>query len=781
MKYIITIISLIVNLLVFGQSPYQYSWKYYTTGNTGILGDYSEALWVDGNGMPYIAAYTPGWEEGGFSKFNPAANLWENYSNMEYPVIGSTYDVGSSRISDIVPDGQGRLWMATWRGVLLFDPSAGGSSLQFWGAANSPHPGGRTVDLDVAPDGTVWAAILSVVWGNGGLVQYDPATAQWRYWGYLSTGNNWPPLIGQCEHVTVQPKTGGGYTVWVDGEGWNTMITFDSDTQLFTLLPQEGVAGEVVSLPGDGCLDAEGNLWALRFTAAGQPFSLDYRQPGGTWITPAQPPVATGDIWAFKAYGPHRALITGLSSEIYQFNGANWESRGIWREGAYTSALDVDAANNIWVSGTEGAARRDALSGQWQRYRITNSSQIDYWVQDMAFDAEGHLWMTGNAGPGVGGFQQFDGTSWAGFNQFTYGLGNPFPFPCDNTQRIFCRPSNGEVIINPTYEGLHAWNGTGYTSLAGSASESKGITEDSQGRLWNLGPYYRLEYLQGSTWISVPFTGWGANLRPDLTRPATVWACSGWQVLRTDGSDSFSRDVSDFSELDPQSDMLSAVIPGENNIAWIGSNKGLFRLDATSGTYQFWSPGNSAIPGESITPLALTPDGRIWFSTFGSTTTIQTGLGWFDGISFGFFPMEDGGLPHSQIPDAEVKVIPGGYEIWMTCLSRGIAVLHVMTDPVNVGEPVASVDGPALSVFPNPFRDRVAMAIHLHESGHARVEIFDQLGRPVAVLADGIQPAGESMFQWDGRYASGRELQAGAFLCRFISEHITESRILIKH
>ena len=91
---------------MFGQ-PAQYSWKYYTAGTTGILGDYSEALWIDHDGDPYIAAYTPGWEEGGFSKYIQAENGWINYSNVEYPVIGSIYDVGSSRISDIAEDSTG--------------------------------------------------------------------------------------------------------------------------------------------------------------------------------------------------------------------------------------------------------------------------------------------------------------------------------------------------------------------------------------------------------------------------------------------------------------------------------------------------------------------------------------------------------------------------------------------------------------------------------------------------------------------------------------------------
>jgi len=139
----ICFILLSLTVALGAQPSYQYSWKYYTTGTTGILGDYSEALWVDHDGDPYIAAYTPGWEEGGFSKFVQQENRWINYSNMEYPVMGSTGDVGSARISDIAEASDGVLWMAAWRGILKFDPSAGGSSLMFWGANNSPHPGGN--------------------------------------------------------------------------------------------------------------------------------------------------------------------------------------------------------------------------------------------------------------------------------------------------------------------------------------------------------------------------------------------------------------------------------------------------------------------------------------------------------------------------------------------------------------------------------------------------------------------------------------------------------------
>jgi streptogramin lyase len=764
---IVLILLLSVSQISFSQPLYQYSWKYYTPGTTGILGDYAEGLWIDHDGDPYIAAYTPGWEEGGFSKYIQQSNQWVNYSNVEYPVIGSTADVGSSRISDIAEDAGGILWMATWRGILKFDPAIGGSSLMFWGVNNSLHPGGRTMDIDIAPDGSVWAVVHSVTWGGGGLVHFNPQTNAWQYWGYGSTANNWPNLIGFCEHVSIQQKPAGGYMVWIDGEGWNTMITFDSETQLFTLLPQNYVAGEVVALPGNDCIDEEGNLWALRVTAPGDPFSLDYRTPEGTWITPSQPSSVISDIWAFKAFGNHEALITGLSNEVFQFTGTAWQSKGIWRPGAYSYALDIDDSGNIWVTGVEGAAKRDAATGLWQRHRITNSSQIDYFVEDLTIDNTGDVWLTGNAGPGVGGFQKFDGTNWTGFNEFTYGLGFPFPFPTDNAEAICYRPSNGNVVVNPMFNFLQSWNGVSYSSLNYTSSKSRGLAEDSQGRLWSLGENSALSYFSDATqtWTNIPFPGIAANIRKDVEMPGTVWACSGYEVLRTDGDVNYTKTVDDFQELDPQSDVLTAVIPAPDGIAWVGSNKGLFRLDAGNNAYQFYTPGNSAIQGENITPLVHTPDGRVWFTNFQSTDTTRIGLCWFDGTQFGVFPVEAGGLPHAQIPDVEVKEVPDGYELWMSCLSRGIAVLHVVTNPVGIAETLSSgAAGLHLTNYPNPLTTSTTLDFSLEYAGHARISIYDLNGKVVRNLVDAYQNAGISHVDWDRHDNQGNPVVPGIYI-----------------
>jgi len=566
---------------------------------------------------------------------------------------------------------------------------------------------------------------------------------------------------------------------WIDGEGWNTIITFDSDTQLFTLLPQNLDPGEVVSLPGNDCIDDANNLWALRYNGTATIYSLDYRTPDGNWIIPSQPPSSNeNDIWAFKAYENGKALLIDGNSNVFQFNGTSWQNFGIWREGGFSYGLDIDANGNIWASGIGGAAKRDAQTGVWQRYRITNSSQIDYWAEDISIDDQGNIWMTGNGGSGVGGFQKFDGVRWIGFNNENYGLGYPFPFPTDNTEVIYYRPSNGNIIINPMYNYLHAWNGSIYTSLNYPLDRSEGVIEDSQNRLWSIGDYYSLSYYNeaGNNWINVPVIGSGTNIEKDPTRPGTIWACSGYQALRTDGTYNFSKVVDDFSELNPQSDFLNTVVPLPDGFAWVGTNQGLAKVNANTGTYQFYSPSNSQIPGESITPLAVTPDGRLWFANFGSTSTSTYGLCWFDGTNFGIFPQQQtGGLPHAQIYDMEVKTVQNGYELWISCASRGVAVLTVETSVTNLDETENLPNDFVLQQnFPNPFNPTTTISFSIPSSVFTSLKVYDILGNEKATLINEIKPAGSYEVVFD---ASG--LSSGVYFYKLQSGKIVESKKMI--
>jgi hypothetical protein len=71
---------------------------------------------------------------------------------------------------------------------------------------------------------------------------------------------------------------------------------------------------------------------------------------------------------------------------------------------------------------------------------------------------------------------------------------------------------------------------------------------------------------------------------------------------------------------------------------------------------------------------------------------------------------------------------------------------------------------------PNPFNPRTLVSFWLERPSLARVEVFDQRGRRVALLHQGPLPAGEVELRWDARDARGRELPSGVYHVRIDAE-----------
>ena len=751
----ILVISIISNIIL----PQGYSWRYYRPGNTGIQGDQATALWIDGNGDPYIAANTGNWGEGGFAKFSYSENKWINYSNVDYPILGS-FDGGEEQIDEIIKDTENNLWMANNTGALKFNPQVGVSSLEKFGPGNSGLLG-YTTDIDLAPDSTLWFM-------SGGMVRFNPKNLNWTYWPEGSS------------RIAVQPKPNGSYLVWSADTYFGYVSTYNSATnQVTTYMPS--AFGDVAGLPGKDCVDDAGNFWALRLANPGDWETLEYQRPDGVWVYPTPPYINVSFyIDAFKAFGNGKALLVTTTGETWMFDGAAWQNYGTWRPGEFTLSVDVDQQGNVWVCGIGGAARRDAQTGFWQRYRITNTSQIDYFVNDLSIDNQGNTWFTGNAGTGVGGFQKFDGERWTGFNEYTYGLGYPFPYQADNTQAIYRRPSNGDVVFNPTFHGIHAWDGINFYPLEDSFSVSKGFVEDSQGRLWSLseaGLRYYDETIPD--WITVPFGGWSNKVLRDPSLPGTIWAASDYQILRTDVNTSFLRSITDFPG---SAASFTGLAVDNNEIVWVGTwtqftstGSTLIRLDANTGSYSMFEHDLGwPFPGEHVRPLAVTSDGRLWMQYDSEYPSNDAGICWYDGVSVVSFPAPPGGvpqwggLPNSSINDFEVLDIPGGYELWMSCLGRGIAVLTVDLGITSIDDKKNLPKNFELSQnYPNPFNPTTKISFSIPSQTFVSLKVYDILGGEVATLVNEEKPAGtfEVIFNASS-IASGTffyKLQVGSF------------------
>ena len=99
----------------------------------------------------------------------------------------------------------------------------------------------------------------------------------------------------------------------------------------------------------------------------------------------------------------------------------------------------------------------------------------------------------------------------------------------------------------------------------------------------------------------------------------------------------------------------------------------------------------------------------------------------------------------------------------VTGQSLGDRVLPIRATFSRPDDPVANEDAAevpariALSQnYPNPFNPVTTVAFALPQATHVRLAIYDVLGREVAVLVDGVQPAGRHQVQVDARrWASG--------------------------
>jgi hypothetical protein len=651
-----------------------YSWTYYRPSNTGIQGDYCESLLVGPDGRPWIGGYDASFEEGGFSRFDHATGRWDNFSNVDHPVIGHPELTGISRVSDMDTDSLGNIWMATGRGGLFFSPALGANSLLRFGDDNSPIPGGWNRGVEVAPDGTVWFASYSTVWGAGGIAQFNPTTNAWVV--HENQGDS---------ALAIQPQGGSDYLVW-SNVGFQA-LRFDTRVGDWEMVPV--ALDQPAFIVGKNATDSVGNTWMFRWSNPDlYEMQFDCLRPDGTWFHLPAPPFGT-NVADVQAKRPDLVLVADGSGAAWRFDGSTWEHLGQWENTWLTYGIDQDIEGNVWMCGVGGAGRRDATTGQWQRYRITNTSQYEFFNRDLTIAPSGEVYATANAGPGVGGLAKFDGTRWTGINPLHYGLGEDWPFNSDNSDRVYVRPQSGQLLVNPTYQGLFRKDLGGWTDLNIGFDTVNDMRDDSLGRLW-LTYYGKLLLRENNTWRQVGTEG-GRVLRADPRVPGKIWMMGETTIVATNGQTSQTWTIEDFPELDTQSDQFKGLVIGRDGMVWIGANtvnlpmnSSVIKLDPARNRYTIYRYANGwPFPGQYVMPVAATPDGRIWFQYDSDYGIDDQGLASFNGLRAIKFPapfegrFQWGGLPHAGITDVEQRNTAEGYELWISCSSRGIAVLKV--------------------------------------------------------------------------------------------------------
>lgn len=112
-------------------------------------------------------------------------------------------------------------------------------------------------------------------------------------------------------------------------------------------------------------------------------------------------------------------------------------------------------------------------------------------------------------------------------------------------------------------------------------------------------------------------------------------------------------------------------------------------------------------------------------------------------------------------------------------------IIYQLTAEVGTG--AADVEDQAIplataftAIAPNPFSQSTQLKFDLHQSGPARLAIFDLTGRLVRTLIDGDCAAGSHTYQWDGRAESGDLVGSGIYFARIQAGQMDQKQLLIR-
>jgi len=123
-----------------------------------------------------------------------------------------------------------------------------------------------------------------------------------------------------------------------------------------------------------------------------------------------------------------------------------------------------------------------------------------------------------------------------------------------------------------------------------------------------------------------------------------------------------------------------------------------------------------------------------------------------------------------QVDDSDSMDV---YYVAVDIQSNSFQQVTVTLDWTGVADGSAETGRPNLWLaqnHPNPFNPETALRYGLPGPAHVHLAIYDVHGRRIAVLTDGVLPAGEHRAAWNGRTAQGQPAAPGVYLARLTAD-----------
>lgn len=113
----------------------------------------------------------------------------------------------------------------------------------------------------------------------------------------------------------------------------------------------------------------------------------------------------------------------------------------------------------------------------------------------------------------------------------------------------------------------------------------------------------------------------------------------------------------------------------------------------------------------------------------------------------------------------------GNYDIYAQHL--------VVSAAVGVPGRTAATELALARPSPNPARERVVLRVALPRDENVSLVVFDEVGRRVRTVADGLEARGERTFTWDLRDAAGRQVRSGLYFVELTGREGAIARKLV--
>jgi hypothetical protein len=626
--------------------------------------------------------------------------------------------------------------------------------------------------------------------------------------GFLTVKNNSAGSVDwAARYDSPGKKTDEAAAIAVDARGnvyvaGRTVLT-NANADITTVKYNSSGAEEWVALydgPGNGIdeataitVDDIGNLYVTGYSRGsgtlGDYITLKYDATGVMqWVARYNGPGNNMDVaTAIAMDSLGNVYVTGGSlgsSGMFEYATIKYSPSGevkwISRSdcGIVASCIAVDDIGNVYVTGHGG---NDPISGDYGTVKY-DSSGAEEWVAlydgpgngideatAITVDDIGNLYVTGYS-RGSGTLDDYTTLKYDATGVMRWVARYDGPVDGWDEATAIAVDGSGSIYVTGRSEGTgyqfdyatvkydasgqEAWVET-YNGPAGADDKAIGIAVDPEGRVYVTG---YTSFAGGREYTTI---------RYDQTAPKYAYR-ERWNLV------SLPREVADPSR--------SAVFPFSVSTLYEYGN-GYTQPDSLEIGKGYWlrftGPGCVSIEGDTV--LVDTVNIAAGWNLIGSITRP---VAWFDVIS------DPPGMIVSPLLGFDGQYFPSdtifpGKAYWVSASQSGKLILSASSVPSSVSARIRIVpaggapppapdeqtaDTPASSVpenfalrqnYPNPFNPATVLEYSLPVDSYVSLRVFDVLGREVALLVNGMVPAGEKSAEWDASGAAG-----GIYFCR---------------